>query len=112
MNSIDSIKALIKMSGDYLDTKAELTKMKTIDKSSDVLSDMASLCIRILTAFLFIGFCSVALAILIGNTLGAYYYGFFIVGGFYSIILLIIYIQRKKWIKRPVANSLINKMLK
>ena len=112
MNSIDSVKTLIEMSGDYLDTKIELTKLKTIDKSSDVLSNMVDLFIRILITFLFIVFCSIALAILIGDTLGAYYYGFFIVGGFYSIILLIIYIQRKKWIKRPVANNLINKMLK
>jgi hypothetical protein len=34
------------------------------------------------------------------------------VGGFYLIVLLLIYAQRKKWIKGPVANGLINKMLK
>jgi hypothetical protein len=49
---------------------------------------------------------------MIGNTLGEYYYGFFIAGGFYLIVLLIVYVQRKKWIKGPIANSLINKMLK
>jgi uncharacterized protein YqhQ len=112
MNSIDSIKTLFAMSGDYLDTKIELTKLKTIDKSSDVLSNLVDLFIRILVGFLFIGFCSVALAIFLGKTLGDYYYGFLIVGGFYSVIFLIIYIWREKLIKRPVANNLINKMLK
>jgi O-antigen/teichoic acid export membrane protein len=73
---------------------------------------MVYLIIKILTIFLFIGFVSVALAILIGQTLGEYYYGFLIAGGFYLIVLLIIYIKRKNWIKRPVANSLVNKMLK
>ncbi len=109
---MNSIETLIKKSGEYLDTKIELTKLKAINTSSDVLSNMVYLIAKILTIFLFIGFVSVALAILIGQMLGEYYYGFLIAGGFYLIVLLIIYTQRKKWIKRPVANSLINKMLK
>ena len=38
MTSADSIKTLIDKSKDYLETKIELTKLKTIDKSADVLS--------------------------------------------------------------------------
>lgn len=109
---MNSIETLIKQSGEYLDTKIELTKLKAINTSSDVLSNMVYLIVKILTIFLFIGFVSVALAIFIGQTLGEYYYGFLIAGGFYLIVLLIIYIQRKNWIKKPVANSLVNKMLK
>ena len=109
MNSIDT---LIKTSGEYLDTKIELTKLKAIHTSSDVLSNMVYLIVKILVIILFVGFVSVALAILIGKILGEYYYGFLIAGGFYLIVLLIVYIQRKTWIKRPVANSLINKMQK
>ena len=109
---MNSIETLIKKSGEYLDTKLELTKLKAINTSSDVLSNMVYLIVKILIIFLFVGFVSVALAMLIGKTLGDYYYGFLIVGGFYLIVLLIIYVQRKKWIKGPVANSLINKMLK
>jgi O-antigen/teichoic acid export membrane protein len=109
---MNSIETLIKKSGEYLDTKIELTKLKAINTSSDVLSNMVYLIVKILIIFLFVGFVSVALAILIGKTIGDYYYGFLIVGGFYLIVLLIIYVQRKKWIKEPVANGLINKMLK
>ena len=109
---MNSIETLIKQSGEYLDTKIELTKLKAINTSSDVLSNMVYLIVKIGIIFLFIGFVSVALAILIGKTLGEYYYGFLIAGGFYLLVLLIIYTQRKNWIKRPIANSLINKMLK
>ena len=109
---MNSIEALIKQSGEYLDSKIELTKLKAINTSSDVLSNMVYLIVKVLVIFLFIGFVSVALAILIGTILGEYYYGFLIAGGFYLIVLLIIYVQRKNWIKRPIANSLINKMLK
>ena len=112
MTSTDSIKTLIDKSKDYLDTKIELTKLKTIDKSADVLSSVVVMVSMIFISFLFILFISLAVALLVGNLLGAYYYGFFIVGGFYAIILLLIYVQRERWIKTPIANGLISKMLK
>jgi len=109
---MSSIETLIKKSGEYLETKLELTKLKAVNTSSDIISNLIYLLVKILIIFLLIGFTSVALAILIGQTLGNYYYGFFIVGGFYVIVLLVIYIQRKNWIKGPIANNLMNKMLK
>jgi|SRR5579863_2561668 len=109
---MNSIETLIKKSGEYLETKIELTKLKAVNTSSDVLSTLIYLILKILIIFLFIGFISVAIAILISKTLGEYYLGFSIVAGFYLIVLLIVYIQRKNWIKGPIANSLINKMLK
>ena len=109
---MNSVETLIKQSGEYLETKLELTKLKAINTSSDVLSTMIYWIVKVLIIFLFIGFASVGLAIWIGQSFGEYYYGFIIVGGFYLIVLLIIYIQRKKWIKGPAANSLVNKMLK
>jgi hypothetical protein len=112
MTPTDSIKTLIDKSKDYLDMKIELTKLKTIDKSADVLSTVVVMVSMIFIGSLFIVFISLGLAFMLGKALGAYYYGFFIVGGFYAIILLLIYIQREKWIKIPIANGLINKMLK
>jgi hypothetical protein len=108
---MNSVETLINKTGEYLETKLELTKLKAINTSSDVLSTMVYWIVKILIIFLFIGFVSVGLAIWIGQTFGEYYYGFIIVGGFYLIVLLLIYAQRKKWIKGPVANSLVNKML-
>jgi hypothetical protein len=107
-----SAKSLIEKSRDYLDTKIELTKLKSIHSSSDVLSTLVYWIVKILVIFLFVGFVSVGLAILIGLTIGDYYYGFLIVGGFYAVVFLIAYVQRKRWIKGPVANGLIAKMLK
>ncbi len=112
MESVGSIKTLFNKSGEYLDTKIELTKLKAINTSSDVLSTLVYWIVKILVIFLLIGFISVGLAVFIGIAFGEYYYGFLIVGGFYSLVFLIIYIQRKKWIKGPVANGLITKMLK
>src|ERR1700676_1894527 len=112
MSSADSIKTLIDKSKDYLDTKIELTKLKTIDKSADVLSTVVVMASMIFISFLLILFLSIALAIMLGKMLRDYSYGFFIMGGFYAVMLLVIYIKREKWIKTPIAHDLINKMLR
>ena len=112
MTTTDSIRTLIDKSKDYLDTKIELTKLKTIDKSADVLSTAIVMVSMIFLGSLIVLFISAGIAIMLGKALGAYQYGFFVVGGFYAIILLVIYIQREKWLKTPIANGLINKMLK
>ncbi len=112
MNSQDSIKTLIDKSKDYLETKFELARLKTIDKSADVLSAVVVMVSMIFIASLVIILVSIGLSLLIGSLLGAYHYGFFIMGAFYAVVLLVIYIQRNKWIKTPIANGLINKMLK
>src|ERR1700730_17429851 len=99
MSSTDSIKTLIDKSKDYLETKIELTRLKTIDKSADVLSTVVVSVAMIFISFLLILFASIALALYLGKMLGAYYYGFLILGGFYAIVLLLIYAKREKWIK-------------
>lgn len=112
MTTTESIKTLIDKSKDYLDTKIELARLKTIDKSADVLSAVVVMVSMIFIGSLFVLFVSIAIAMMLGRMLGAYHYGFFIVGGFYAIILLLIYLYREKWIKTPIANGLINKMMK
>lgn len=112
MTSLDSIKTLIDKSKDYIDTKIELTKLKTIDTSADILSTVVVLISILLAGFLFVLFLSLSFAFMLGNILGAPQYGFLIVGGIYGVILLVIYIKRENWIKKPIANGLINKMLK
>jgi hypothetical protein len=112
MNSPDSIKTLIDKSKDYLETKIELAKLKTIDKSADVLSAVVVIVSMIFIGSLVIILISIGLSLFLGRLLGAYHYGFFIMGGFYAILLLVIFLQREKWIKTPISNGLINKMLK
>ncbi len=112
MSNTESIKSLIDKSKDYLDTRIELARLKTIDKSADVLSSVVVIVFMIFIGSLFIVFGSIGVALLLVKWLGAYSYGFFIVGGAYAVILLLIYFQREKWIKLPISNGLIQKMLK
>lgn len=64
--------------------------------------------IGILVLVLF--FVSIGFSFLIGNELGSVSYGFFIVGGFYMLLLIFISLFGKKILERPVFN-LLNKIL-
>jgi len=44
----------------------------------------------------------------IGSEAGAYY----VVGGLLAVVILIIYINRKAWIERPVIRNISQSMLK
>jgi len=112
MNTIDEIKNLVDKSKDYLETKIELTKLKTIDRSADILSSIIVVISMIFLGSLCVIFISIALALVIGHWLGTTFWGFFIIGGLYALVLLVIYLRRNRWIKTPIANELIHKMLK
>jgi hypothetical protein len=106
------IDILLSDAGDFIETRSTLWKYKGIESLADVSGELVSgLAMIVFVSFVIITF-SAGLALLIGEWLGKNYYGFFIMGGFYSIIALIIYARRRRWLKDPFSNMLIRKILK
>lgn len=103
---------LIEDTKNYVESNVELLKLKLVDKTSTVGSSIISIlaiAIFILTTLMLL---SVGVAMWLGKILGEYYYGFFLIAGFLTILIIIIYIFREKWLKMPVANSIIENMSK
>jgi len=106
-----SFESLFGRAGEYFETRLELLRLKSVDKSSDVVSSLISgLTILLIISFAII-IISIGLALWIGEQMGKSYYGFFIVGGFYVVMVLIGYLLRRRFLKGPVANLFINKVL-
>lgn len=98
--------------GDFFETKATLWKLKTVDTLADSVSELAA-GLGIISIFaVFVLLVSIALALLLGEWLGKSYYGFFIIGGIYGLICLICYKNRERWLREPVGNLLVRKLLK
>jgi membrane-bound ClpP family serine protease len=104
---VDSLIDRVKI---YVETRIDLLKLKAIDKSSSFISLLISIIIVILMSFIFIMLLSVGIALLLGEMLGKTYYGFFIVAGFYLLIGLMLFAFRDKWMKTPIANSMIKNL--
>jgi hypothetical protein len=106
------IDILLSDAGDFIETRTTLWKLKAIESLVDVSGELVSgLGMIVITSFVVIIF-SIGLALLIGDWLGKGFYGFFIIGGLYGIIALIIYARRGRWLKDPFSNMLIRKILK
>ncbi len=111
-SSIEQIESIISKAGDIAETKAELWKLKATAKISETVSSVISLIAIALLIVAAISILSFGVALWIGAELGNTSYGFFIVGGFYAFVGLIVFIFRKHWIKNPIANLIINKIAK
>lgn len=111
-NNTSNIESLIDKAGDYAETRMDLFKMQFVNKSSEVASSFATKFVIILVAFLFLIILNIGLSLWLGELTGKMYHGFFIVGGFYALTGLIMYAFRYKWIKEPIANSIIRKAFK
>ncbi len=107
-----SIEALIEKGEQYGKTTLELLKLKTLEKSSDVVSDLASWIIIVIFVSLFFLVLNIGVALWIGDLLGKSYHGFFIIAGFYALLSLLFSIFRKQLIKNPVNNSIVTQVLK
>ena len=97
---------------EYTETSIELYKLNAIDVTADIVSSLASRIVLVLVFSLFTLFVNIAISLLIGNLLGAYYLGFLIVSGFYLIITILVYFFSAKLIEAPIINLVIAKLLK
>ena len=96
---------------EYTETSIDLYKLNAIDVTADVVSSLVSRVLLVLVFSLFTMFVNIAISLLIGNLIGSYYLGFLIVSGFYLIITILIYFFSNKFIKTPIANLVIAKLL-
>jgi len=107
----NSIESLIEKGEQYGKTTIELLKLKTLDKSADVASNLVSWLIVIIFVVLFFLILNIGVALWLGELLGKSYYGFFVVSGFYALLALIFGIFRKQLIKDPLNNSIVEQVL-
>ena len=110
-NKPTNLEELFEKLREYADTRIDLLKLKSISKISGFMSSViASLVLVVLLCAVL--FCiTIALSLLIGSWIGKAYLGFFIVGGIYLIIGLVLYSKRGKLIKTPISNKLIKELV-
>ncbi len=105
------IDQLLEQAESYGNTTLELIKLKAVDKVADTTSSLVSWTVVVVSVALFFITLNIGIALLIGDLLGKSWLGFMLVAGFYALLTLLFFIFRKRWIKKPVNDSVINQML-
>ncbi len=111
-STIEQIEHLVSKAGDLAETKAELWKLKTVNKVSEsVASIISKITIVVLIGLALIIF-SLGAAFWLGAVMNNLYYGFFIVGGFYLLLGILVHVFRRELIKKPISNIIIDRIIK
>ena len=107
-----SVEMLYEKAKKYTQTSLDLLVLNTIDKTADVLSSLTSRAFIALAVAMFTLFVNVGISLFIGKLLNEYYLGFLIVSAFYFIMAAVLYFFKDKLIETPIANMIIDKLLK
>jgi hypothetical protein len=111
-DSIKLIEALFEKVTDYGKTTLELAKLKTLDKTTDVVSSIIPHSVVFILVASFMLFFNLGIAFWLGEVLGKIFYGFLLVASFYFLLAVVFHFFMHKWIKKKIYNSIIKKVLK
>ena len=106
------LESLLEKATDFGKTSFELVKLKTLDKSTDIVSSLVPNSIVFVLIVTFMLFLNLGIALWLGDILGKIFYGFFVVAAFYIFAGTVIHLFMHKWIKKLVGNYFIKLMLK
>jgi len=95
---------------EYVDTRLDSVKLSVAEKTSAVLANVLAGMVVALVFVCFIFFGSIALALLLGSWLGAWWLGFLIVAGIYLLLGLITWLARGRLIRLPIMNAMIRQL--
>jgi hypothetical protein len=106
------IESLLERTAEYGKTSFELVKLKTLDKSSDIVSTIIPHSIVFVLIASFLIFLNFGLAFWLGEILGRMFFGFFAIAAFYFIVGIFVHFFMHKWLKKKISNYIIKQMLK
>ncbi len=106
------IELLLEKASEYGKSTYELLKLKTIDKTSDVVSSFIPHSLFFIIVGIFLLFLNLGLALWLGDILGKAFYGFLVVAGFYFVTGIVIHFFMHKWLKKVICNYIIKLLLK
>ncbi|MDZ4845864.1 MAG: hypothetical protein SH857_09970 [Chitinophagales bacterium] len=105
------IESLFERVESYSKTSYELSKLKTVEMFTLVITELVSRLSAIIMLSLFALVLNIGIALMLGEMLGKSYYGFFIVAAFYLVGGIVLHFFLHKWIKKPVSELIITHAL-
>lgn len=102
-----SLKTIIKKVAESSETSLELVKLKTLDRSADIISSFLVKIAILMMVFICLTLLNVGLSLWIGEFLGTIYFGFYIVSLAYGLLSLLLGLYFKTYLKTSFSNFII-----
>ena len=107
-----AVELLFEKAKTYSQTSFELWKYQVIDRSSEIVSDLTVKIVIGLLLVIATTMINIAFALYLGELFGKIYFGFLAISGLYFVLAIFVLIFKKKLIKFPVRQFVINQILK
>ena len=111
-NPAEAVEALFGKVEAFGRTTFELSKLKTLETTTEVVTTLIAKVSVVLVLSLFVLVFNIGLALVLGEALGKMYYGFFIIAGFYLLVGIVLHFFLHRWLKRPITHLIITQALK
>jgi hypothetical protein len=111
-NNTKLFETLLERATDYGKTSLELTKLKALEKTADVISSFIPHSVVFVLFSSFMLFINLGIAFWLGEILGNIYFGFFVVAAFYGVTALVIFFFMHKWLKKHIYEYFIKQLFK
>ena len=111
-NRANTFDGLFNKTTEYLETRVELIRLKVAGKTSDIISSLVSKIVMVVIGLMVVILISIGFAIWLGTVFNEMYLGFFAVGVFYILVILVLFFGRNNLIKTPIKDSMIKNLLK
>ena len=105
------IESLIERAEVYGKTTYELSKLKLLETTINVVTSLVPRLSVIIMISLFALVLNIGIALFLGELIGKSYYGFFIVAGFYLLAAIVLHFFLHKWTKKPISEFIIKQAL-
>jgi len=110
-NPASIIETLFEKTEAYSKSSFELGRLKSVETTATVVTYLVSRLGVIIMISLFVLILNIGIAIWLGELLGKYYYGFFIVAGFYGVAGVVLHLFLHQWIKKSLRDLIITQAL-
>ena len=108
--NVETIAQLVEIIKHYLGLQKEYLKLDVIDKIVRLLTFAALVIVFVLILVAIMMYLSFALAFWLASYTGTAL-AFLVVGGIHLLLIIVIFIFRKKWIEKPLVRFLANLLL-
>ena len=105
-SAVSLLEPILESSRQYGKTSLEILRLKSLDKSADILSLLISRLFFLVIVLIFLISLNIAIALWLGDILGRAYYGFLIITLFYGIVGVLVYFKQNK-IKEKANDAII-----
>lgn len=97
---------------EYVNNRVDSLKLSIAERLSNVVADMIAGAVAAVVFLFFLVFVSLAGAYALSLWLDRMYAGFLIVGGFYLLMAMVVWLTRERLIRIPVMNNIIRQLFK